>query len=77
LLDLPAFEMASNGESFKLWISRRDKVFEGSNAVTKEPSNPLENFRPGVFVDSLLVDCVSPDDLVTSWDIESKAAKET
>jgi outer membrane lipoprotein-sorting protein len=65
LLGLPAFDMASNGESFKLWIPRRNKVFEGSNAVTKESSNPLENFRPGVFADSLLVGCISRDDLVT------------
>jgi outer membrane lipoprotein-sorting protein len=65
LVGLPAFDMATNGESFKLWIPSRNKVFEGSNAVTKESSNPLENFRPSVFADSLLVGCISPDDLVT------------
>ena len=65
LVGLPAFDMATNGESFKLWIPSRSKVFEGSNAVTKESSNPLENFRPSVFADSLLVGCISPDDLVT------------
>jgi hypothetical protein len=64
-LVLPAFDMATDGESFKLWIPSRNKVFEGSNAVTKESSNPLENFRPSVFADSLLVGCISPDDLVT------------
>jgi outer membrane lipoprotein-sorting protein len=65
LVGLPAFDMASNGESFKLWIPSRNKVFEGSNAVTKESSDALENFRPSVFSDSLLVGCISPDDLVT------------
>jgi outer membrane lipoprotein-sorting protein len=65
LLGLPAFDMATSGESFKLWIPSRNKVFEGTNAVTKESSNPMENFRPGVFADSLLVGCISPDDLVT------------
>ncbi len=65
LVVLPAFDMATDGESFKLWIPSRNKVFEGSNAVTKESSNPLENFRPSVFADSLLVGCISPDDLVT------------
>jgi outer membrane lipoprotein-sorting protein len=64
-LVLPAFDMATDGEFFKLWIPSRNKVFEGSNAVTKESSNPLENFRPSVFADSLLVGCISPDDLVT------------
>lgn len=64
-LVLPAFDMATDGESFKLWIPSRNKVFEGSNAVTKESPNALENFRPSVFADSLLVGCISPDDLVT------------
>jgi hypothetical protein len=65
LVGLPAFDMATNGESFKLWIPTRNKLFEGSNAVTKESSNPLENFRPGIFADSLLVGCILADDLVT------------
>ena len=65
LVGFPAFDMATNGESFKLWVPSRNKVFEGSNAVTKKSSNSLENFRPSVFADSLLVGCISPDDLVT------------
>jgi hypothetical protein len=65
LVLLPAFDMATDGESFKLWIPSRNRVYEGSNAVTKESSNPLENFRPSVFADSLLVGCISPNDLVT------------
>ena len=65
LVLLPAFDMATDGDSFKLWIPSRNRVFEGSNAVTKESSNPLENFRPSVFADSLLVGCILPNDLVT------------
>jgi len=61
----PAFDMATNGQTFRLWIPIRKKVFEGPNTVTKESSNPLENFRPNVFADSLLVSCIAPDDLVT------------
>lgn len=65
LVGLPAFDMATNGESFKLWIPTRNKLFEGLNTVTKESSNSLENFRPSVFADSLLVGCILADDLVT------------
>jgi hypothetical protein len=65
LVLLPAFDMATDDESFKLWIPSRNRVYEGANAVTKESSNPLENFRPSVFADSLLVGCISPNDLVT------------
>jgi hypothetical protein len=61
----PAFDMATDGKTFRLWIPIRKKVFEGSNTITKESSNPLENFRPNVFADSLLVSCIAPDDLVT------------
>jgi outer membrane lipoprotein-sorting protein len=81
-LVLPAFDMATDGESFKLWIPSRNKVFEGSNAVTRESPNALENFRPSVFADSLLVGCISPDDLVTltsetRTDVDAKSKQPT
>jgi outer membrane lipoprotein-sorting protein len=61
-----AFDMASDGKTFKLLIYYpHDKVIEGSNTVTKESSNPLENFRPRIFFNSLLIDCIQSDDLVT------------
>jgi outer membrane lipoprotein-sorting protein len=60
-----AMDMASDGKTFKLSIPSRNKVYEGPNTVTKESSNALENFRPGIFADSLLIDCIDPDDLVT------------
>jgi hypothetical protein len=57
--------MASDGVTFKLWIPHENKVFEGPNTVTKESPNTLENFRPNIFSDSLLIRCIEPDDLVT------------
>lgn len=65
VLHTRAFDMASNGRTFKLWIPHENKVFEGPNTVGKESPNPLENFRPNVFSDSLLINCIAPDDLVT------------
>jgi outer membrane lipoprotein-sorting protein len=59
-----AFDMATDGNTFKLWIPHTNKVIEGSNQITKESSNTLENFRPNVFSDSLLIKCIKPDDLV-------------
>jgi len=64
LLHTRAFDMATNGQTFKLWIPHENKVFEGPNTVAKESKNPLENFRPNVFSDSLLINCISPEDLV-------------
>ncbi|MFT4112964.1 LolA family protein [Silvibacterium sp.] len=60
-----AFDMATNGDDFKLWLPHYNKVIEGPNTVTKESPNALENFRPNVFSDSLLIHCIGPDELVT------------
>lgn len=65
VLHTRAFDMASNGNTFKLWFPHDNKVFEGPNTVTKESSNALENLRPNVFSDSLLIKCIGLDDLVT------------
>ena len=65
VLHTRAFDMASDGQTFKLWIPHDNKVFEGPNTVTKQSSNTLENFRPNIFSDSLLINCIGPDDLVT------------
>jgi outer membrane lipoprotein-sorting protein len=65
VLHTRAFDMASDGQTFMLWIPHDNKVFEGPNTVTKQSPNTLENFRPNIFSDSLLINCIRPDDLVT------------
>jgi hypothetical protein len=60
-----AFDMATDGKTFRLWIPHYNKVIEGPNTVTRESSNALENFRPNVFSDSLLIKCIEPSNLVT------------
>jgi hypothetical protein len=78
VLHTRAFDMASDGQNFKLWIPHENKVFEGSNTVTHESENALENFRPNVFSDSLLIHCIGPDDLVTlTSDTETKIDPKT
>jgi hypothetical protein len=59
------FDLASDGNTFKLWIPHENKVFEGPDTVTQESPNTLENFRPNVFSDSLLINCIGPDDLLS------------
>lgn len=79
VLHTRAFDMASDGNLFKLLIYYpHDHVIEGSNTVTKEAANPLENMRPKIFFDSLLIDCIEPDDLVTlTTDNETKVDPKT
>lgn len=59
-----AFDMASNGNTFELWIPPKNKVIEGTNTVTVKSANPIENMRPYIFFDSLLIKNIAPDDLL-------------
>jgi outer membrane lipoprotein-sorting protein len=74
VLHTRAFDMASDGNTFKMLIYYpHNRVIEGSNTVTKDSINPLENLRPKIFFDSLLINCIEPDDLVTlTTDTENK-----
>ena len=59
-----AFDMAGDGGAFRLWIPPKNKVVEGSNAITKPSPNALENLRPFIFFDSLLIRKIGPNDLL-------------
>jgi hypothetical protein len=65
VLHTTAFDLASDGDTFKLWVPHENKVFEGPNTLTKKSPNTLENFRPNIFSDSLLIKCIDPEDLLT------------
>ena len=65
VLGSEALDMVSNGEHFTLVIPPRNKAITGTNQVTKHSKNGLENLRPPVFFDSLLVPGVAADEMVT------------
>lgn len=65
VLHTPAFDMASDGSTFKLLIPPKNKAIVGSNSVTQLSSNALENLRPNVFVDSLLIHSIQPNELLS------------
>jgi outer membrane lipoprotein-sorting protein len=72
ILQLPivgsrALDMVSNGETFTLMhASSSGSVWmQGTDKVTTPSKNGLENLRPDVFLDSLLVPAVEADELVT------------
>lgn len=50
-----AFDMVSDGTNFKLWIPPKNKFYVGSNEVSVPSKNPLENLRPKVIYDALLL----------------------
>ena len=64
LLGSQALDMVSDGKNWKLWIPPRHIAMIGTNQVTKPSANGLENLRPAVFFDSLLVRGLASDQIV-------------
>src|SRR6266478_4022099 len=51
-----AFDMVSDGQEFKVWIPPKNRFVVGRNdVVTPNPQQPLENLRPQVIYDALLL----------------------
>jgi outer membrane lipoprotein-sorting protein len=73
ILQVPVFgsralDMVSDGSTFTLMhatTSQGDVWVQGTNQVTKPSKNGLENLRPAVFLDSLLVPGVNANEFVT------------
>ena len=55
-----AFDMVSSGDRFVLSIPPKNRVITGSNQLTKISSNPLENLRPQVIYEALLMPAIDP-----------------
>jgi outer membrane lipoprotein-sorting protein len=63
-----AFDMVSDGSTFTLMHatpSQGDVWVQGTKTVTKPSKNGLENLRPAVFLDGLLIPGVTSDQFVT------------
>jgi outer membrane lipoprotein-sorting protein len=61
-----AVDIDGDGKQFKMWIPSKNKAIVGTDdLVTKPSENPLENLRPGVFFDSMLIGRVEKDQFVT------------
>jgi hypothetical protein len=50
-----AFDMVSDGDRFKLSIPPKNRFITGSNQLTKISDNALENLRPQVIYEALLM----------------------
>ena len=60
-----AFELTSDGKTFQLYIPSQNKLILGSNTVSRPSLKPLENLRPGVFFNAMILRRISPEELVT------------
>src|SRR5947207_8245179 len=50
-----AFDMVSNGNDFRLYVPAKNLFIKGPTEVVTPSPNKLENLRPSVFLDALLV----------------------
>lgn len=56
-----AFDMVSNGETFKLWVPPKNKFYVGRNdVINPSATQPLENLRPQHILDALLLRQIDP-----------------
>lgn len=66
LIGSKALDMVSDGKTFKLLIAApKARAVVGANEVTEPSKNGLENLRPFVFFDSLLVKKLGPAQVVS------------
>lgn len=79
VLHTRAFDMASDGRTFQLWLPSKNKVVQGTNTEPHPPSqNTFENMRPYIFFDSLLIRKIGPDDeLLPSADSKTEVNPKT
>jgi len=59
-----AFDMVSNGTTFRLWIPTKNRFIVGTNAVTQPSQQPLENLRPQHIYDALLLQPIDPENQI-------------
>lgn len=55
LLNTRAFDMVSNGKTFKLQLFTKGLFIEGANDAPPTSKNKLENLRPEAFLSSMLI----------------------
>jgi hypothetical protein len=59
-----AFDMAANGTEFRVFLPSRNRFLVGKNEPLAVPSaNKLENLRPSVFLDALLIRPPGPNEM--------------
>jgi outer membrane lipoprotein-sorting protein len=54
------FDMASNGEEFRVYIPSKQKFIVGKTSIRRAAKNALENLRPQHILDALLLPPIDP-----------------
>ena len=72
-----AMDMVSDGDNFKLIIPSQNKARIGTDEVKTPSKNSLENLRPGIFFDSILLKGVDSKEFVTVTNSERTLPPDT
>ncbi len=62
---IQAVDMVTDGTTFTLHIPLRKRAITGLNAMAQPSANPLENLRPAVFFDSLLIRSAAAEEFIS------------
>jgi outer membrane lipoprotein-sorting protein len=57
-----AFDMVSDGSTFRLYIPAKNRFIMGRNEITALSTNKIENLRPQHFLEAILVQPVTPEE---------------
>ncbi len=69
------FDMASDGETFRVWIPSKDKFLVGSVAAERISEKPIENLRPHHLLDALLWPEVRKEESVLFEEFNDETAR--
>jgi outer membrane lipoprotein-sorting protein len=72
-----AFDMVSDPQGFKLYIPPKNKFYIGPPDVTHPSANTLENLRPNVIYDALLLRAVDPKTEIAVLEQSSETITDT
>lgn len=71
------FDMVSDGKTFKVSLPTQNKFIVGTNNAPEKPSpNTLENLRPQVIFDSLLLHAIHPEEEVPVLEQSTETVRE-
>ncbi|HVP43153.1 MAG TPA: DUF4292 domain-containing protein [Terriglobales bacterium] len=76
LLRNRAFDMASDGQIFRLSVPVKNKFYVGRNDVVHPSNQPLESLRPQHILEALLVRPIDPQNEVAVVESTSEAAQD-
>ena len=69
------FDMASDGETFRVWIPSKNKFLVGSVAAERISEKPIENLRPQHLLDALLWPEVRKEESVLFEEFNDETAR--